>query len=162
MMPRPSANECVARRCRCVFFYLFTFLFRSLRALFLTSPSCSSLCHTSRRPPCPSPQPSSATRRHLLPPLALGHVPFPVWSWGMTRRRLASCSGMCRSTTLNTSAPFQSFFSGSFSALFHFSFFANRSPSLAGAQGPLSQTNVSRGPLFSNPRTQRACHLFVL
>ena len=35
-------------------------------------------------PRVPRPQASSVTRRILLPPLTLGHPPFPAWSWDMT------------------------------------------------------------------------------
>ena len=78
------------------FFYVFPFLFRSLTApLFLIcipparpfGATCRiaprhPCCVAPRRPCCvaprvPRPQPSSATRRHHLPPLALGRAPFP-------------------------------------------------------------------------------------
>jgi hypothetical protein len=87
-------------------FNLFPFLSRSLTALFLT-------CLPTARPlprvalplvtlvvsPPVSLAPSLPLRLDDSPPsLALGHAPFPAWSWGVTRRRLASRSGMRRST----------------------------------------------------------------
>ena len=69
-----------------LFLYLFPFLFCSLTTLFLTCPFATCrvtlvasplVAVVTFAPRVPLPQPSSATRRHHLPPLALGHATFP-------------------------------------------------------------------------------------
>ena len=125
---RPSAHERVARRCSHLvrFFYLFPFPFRSLTSPF-SHMFPSSLCHVSRRPPaflCDStPPPSPRSGTPTLPRLGLG--------CDATRHRLMARSGM--RPTLDAASLF--WFVSSF---FFFSFFADRSPFLTSAQGPLS------------------------
>jgi hypothetical protein len=98
------------------------------------------VCHASRRTPC-------SLRFDTSLPSLWDNPPFLAWSWGVTRRDVAS--RLVRDApfhTRSTPLPFSIYFSGS--TFFLFPFFADRSPSLTGAQGPLSLTNAIGVPSF--------------
>ena len=111
---------------------------------------------------------------HSQPSLQLDDSPSLPSLWESGTHPL-SCLALGRDTTsphvlfwdvlfhTSRSTPLPFFFYGSFFFFlffFFFSFFADRSPSLTGAQGPLSLANASRGStFFSNPRARRSCHL---
>ena len=78
-------TRCNAAATWCVFFLSFSFPFSFTDFPFFSHlPPARPFATRRVTPRVPRPQASSVTRRVLLPPLALGHPPFPAWAWDVT------------------------------------------------------------------------------